>query len=186
LSISGLFTQLKLSMLEFPPTNRDNLPTLRMDYSRHLLIDAYNVIHQWPETRRELRRGSQFAREMLAAAVRVIHDREHLRVTLVFDGQGTDVTLERPGAQLTFSYLYAPSSMSADDVIERMVGASPDPGSFIVVTQDLPQRRTIEALGGTVLTPRDLQDWVARAERAVAKDLDAHRKMVDKEWNKGT
>lgn len=157
--------------------------TLAMDFARHLIIDGYNVIHQWPETKRELRRGSAFAREMLATAVRILHDRERVRVTLVFDGQGREVTVERPGAHLTFSYLYSPSSMSADDVIEQLVGAAPEPVNFIVVTQDLAERQTIQALGGTVMSPQDLHAWIERAQRAARKDLDAHRKMVEGEWN---
>jgi len=156
-----------------------------MDYTRHLIIDAYNVIHQWPETKRELRRGSTFAREKLAAAVRVLHDHEQVRVTLVFDGQGPDVTVERPGAQLTFSFLYSPAAMSADDVIERLVGASPDPANLLVVTQDLAERRTIEALGGTVLSPADLRDWIARVERSMTRDLDKNRRNVQNDWKNG-
>ena len=153
-----------------------------MDFFRHLLIDAYNVIHQWPELKQALRRDRAVAREMLAATVRVIHDREHVRVTLVFDGKGEEITIERPGEALTFSYLYSPSSMSADDVIEQIVGASVEPGRIIVATRDLAERRTIEALGGTVISPEDLRDWVARVERALTRDLTERRKTVESEW----
>src|SRR5690606_27959349 len=58
-----------LSFLKMRPKFRGR----PMDYSRHLLIDAYNVIHQWPELRRALRQGSAAAREALATSVRVIH-----------------------------------------------------------------------------------------------------------------
>lgn len=155
------------------------------DFTRHLLIDAYNVIHHWPETKRALRRGSQEAREILAGAVRVIHDRERVRVTLVFDGNGPEITIERPGAQTTFSYLFSPASMSADDVIEQIVGKSADPGSFLVVTQDLAERRTVEALGGVVISPEDLRGWVDRVREAVARDLFLRRKDVEAKWNEG-
>lgn len=153
-----------------------------MDYSRHLLIDAYNVIHQWPELRRALRRGSAEAREALAAAVQVLHDHERIRVTLVFDGQGEEIQVERPGELLTFSYLYSSSSLSADDVIERMVGGAPDPKIYLVVTSDLAERHTVEALGGRALSPADLQAWVAAAERAVTAKLKTRRKRVDSDW----
>lgn len=153
-----------------------------MDYSRHLLIDAYNVIHQWPELRRALHEGGAAAREALATAVRVLHDHERVRVTLVFDGQGQEIEVERPGKQLTFSYVYSSASLSADDVIERMVGSAPDAKIYIVVTSDLAERHTIEAAGATALSPRDLQAWVATAERAVAGKLKTHRKAIDSEW----
>lgn len=153
-----------------------------MDYSRHLLIDAYNVIHQWPDLKRAMRRGSVYAREMLATRVRVLHDHERIRVTLVFDGQGSEIQVERPGAQLTFSYVFSPASLSADDVIERLVGGASDPESCIVVTRDLAERHTIEALGASACSPDDLRAWVEQAERSVAGGLSAHRKQVDAEW----
>ncbi len=153
-----------------------------MDFARHLLIDAYNVIHQWPETKRALVPDRAIARELLGAAVRILHDRERVRVTLVFDGRGPEITVERPGESLTFSYLYSPSSMSADDVIEQIVGASAEPGTYIVVTRDLPERRTIEALGGTVMTPEDLHAWIARCREALSRDLAERWKTVESRW----
>lgn len=153
-----------------------------MDYSRHLLIDAYNVIHRWPELRRALRSGSGLARDALAAAVQVLHDHERVRVTLVFDGQGTEIQVERPGEQLTFSCVYSPATMSADDIIERLIGNAPDPENHVVVTQDLAERHTIEALGASALSPEDLRHWVNRAEQAVARELAAHQKKVDSQW----
>lgn len=157
------------------------LPVLN-DYSRHLLIDAYNVIHHWPELRRALRRGNGVAREELAAAVRVLHDRERIRVTLVFDGRGSEIEVERPGHSLTFSYLYSPGSLSADDVIERLVGSASDPGNCIVVTRDLAERRTIEALGAVARSPEELRSWIARARAAVARQLADRSRRVDADW----
>lgn len=156
-----------------------------MDYSRHLLIDAYNVIHQWPEMRRALQRGSGVAREELARAVRVLHDHERVRVSLVFDGRGKEIEVERPGRPLTFSYIYSSTSLSADDVIERMVGSAPDPKSYLVVTRDLAERHTIEALGARALSPDDLRAWVAQVERSVAGKLRTRQNAIDSEWRKG-
>lgn len=131
-----------------------------MDYSRHLLIDAYNVIHQWPDLRHGLRRGSGFVRDALAGAVRILHDRERIRVTLVFDGRGRDLE------------------------IERLVGRAPDPESCLVVTQDLAERQTVEALGASALSPDELHDWILRVEKAVARDLAEHQREVDSRWKK--
>lgn len=152
------------------------------DYSRHLLIDAYNVIHHWPELRRALRRGTAVAREELASTVRVLHDHERIRVTLVFDGQGSEIQVERPGPQLTFSYLFSPDSLSADDVIERLVGSAPDPENCIIVTRDLAERHTIEALGAIAHTPDDLRAWVMRVEESVARELTDRRKQIEVDW----
>lgn len=155
-----------------------------MDFSRHLLIDAHNVIHHWPEMRRVFYRNANVARDRLAAAVRILHDRECLRLTLVFDGKGSEIAVERPGEHLTFSFLYSPSSMTADDVIERMVGSSKNPGGCTVVTRDLAERQTVEALGGNVISPDELRDWVDRVERSVRRELEIRRRSVEIEWKK--
>lgn len=129
-----------------------------------------------------MRRGSMVAREELGAAVRIIHDHERIRITLVFDGQGTEIEVERPTAQLTFSYLFSPRSLSADDVIERLVGSSSEPANCVVITRDLAERHTVEALGAVARSPEELRAWVDQVERSVAGGLKTHRKQVETAW----
>ncbi len=63
-----------------------------------MLIDGYNLIHKWPELRRDMRRGGEVARARPAEAIRVIHDFDGVRTTIVFDGRGEQVEIERPGS----------------------------------------------------------------------------------------
>jgi predicted RNA-binding protein with PIN domain len=93
-----------------------------MPSDRHVLIDAYNVIHAWPHLRAALKdHGPDAARAQLADAVRPIHDIAGWRVSLVFDGRGDALVIERPGTELTFSYVYGPRGLTADAVIEQIV-----------------------------------------------------------------
>lgn len=153
-----------------------------MEFSRHLLIDGYNVIHDWPELHAELRGDGSVARSLLADAVRPLHDRERIRVTLVFDGRGADIEIERPGGDNTFSFLFSPATMSADDVIERLIGAADDPSLYTVVTRDRAERETIEALGATGMSPRDLKQWIERTQALLARDLKSHSREIDRRW----
>lgn len=153
-----------------------------MDFERHLLIDAYNVIYQWPDLRRLLPARQAAARERLAVTVRPIHDWEKIRVTLVYDGQGQDIEIERPTGQTTFSMIFSPATMSADDVIERLIGASANSEQCMVVTRDAAQRTTVEALGASSITPEQLREWVDRTERAISADIAARRRQVEREW----
>lgn len=149
---------------------------------RHLLVDGYNVLHQWPRGKAFLRRGQlAAARDYLAAEVRVLHDREGLRVTLVFDGKGEKVELERPYEDLTFSFLYAPSGLSADAVIEQLVSGAGDPSQCLVITQDSLERETLQVAGATVMGPDDLAAWVRQAEGRLAGELQK-RKQESHEW----
>lgn len=156
-----------------------------MDFSRHLLIDGYNVIHDWPELRTELRGGGAVARERLVEAVRVIHDRDRIRVTIVFDGRGEKIEVERPNEELTFSLVYSPASLSADDVIERLVGAAEESSLCTVVTRDRAERETIEALGAQAISPGELRSWVERTGGFLGRDLESHRRDMDRQWREG-
>lgn len=157
-----------------------------METNRHLLIDGYNVLHQWPEGKKLLQRGqSAAARNYLAETVRVIHDCEQWRVTMVFDGQGERVEVERPYVDLTLSFVFAPRGLSADAVIEQLVAASVKPGEIVVVTLDAAERETLQVAGANVLTPEDLRQWVEQAGRRLSTNLTDRGREVESAWRRG-
>src|SRR5471032_1387457 len=94
---------------------------------KHLLVDGPNILHAWPELRALLKRDRDAARSQLGQRLAAIHDAEGARVTLVFDGRGTELVVERPSQQETFTVIFTPSSLTADDVIERLVARAADP-----------------------------------------------------------
>ncbi len=155
-----------------------------MDQVEHLLIDGYNVIHAWPDLVALLERDSGAARERLADIVRIIHDFEGWRTTLVFDGQGETIEIERPTEEMSFSLVYAPAGTSADAIIERMVYRSPDPGRVTVVSGDNMVRETITVLGGRSLGPGELLKWVESCERRQGDALQRRRAKVDTQWRR--
>lgn len=158
---------------------------MEAEAQRHLLVDGYNVLHQWSRGKVLLRRGQlAAAREYLAAETRILHDREGWRVTLVFDGKGNEPEVERPFQDLTFSFLYSPSSLSADAVIEQLVTGSADPSLCLVVTMDSLERETLQVAGASVITPDDLASWVRQAEGRLAGELQ-DRQRKSNEWWRG-
>lgn len=104
------------------------------------------------------------ARARVIAAGLVLHDTEKLRVTVVFDGKGEAVGLDEVSGSPLCRVLYAPASMTADDLIEQLVGAASTPGEITVATGDRHERHTIEALGATAISPELLRAWVERCE----------------------
>ena len=152
-------------------------------FQRHLLIDGYNVLHQWPAGKLFLNRSQMAAgRDFLARETRVLHDREGWRVTLVFDGKGSEVEVERPFMDPTFSLLYAPASLSADAVIEQLVAGCADPGSCVVVTLDRLERETLAAVGANTMTPEDLARWIAGAVQRMRGELQQRDRQIRREW----
>ncbi len=157
-----------------------------VEFSQHLLVDGYNIVHAWPELRGVLaKEGREAARGRLVDRLRVLHDFERVRVSAVFDGRGTDIAIERPTSHTTFSVLYTPAGMTADDLIEQLAAQSPTPHEVLVATADQAERDTIEAAGARPLRPEQLAEWIERAERSQAAALTAHRRAVDSQWRRG-
>lgn len=136
----------------------------------HLLVDGWNVLHAWPELRGLMRRDRAAARARLVQILTAVHDVEARRVTIVFDGRGPDLAIERPSAEASFSVLTTPAGTTADDVIEQLV-ANSDASACVVATADRAMRETVEAAGATVIGSRELMAWVERAEGASGRAI---------------
>lgn len=153
-------------------------------FEKHLLVDAANVIHAWPELRAMMRRDRDAARSQLVGRLGAIHDAESMRVTVVIDGRGDAVVVEHPSDQATLSVVYTPSSRTADDIIEQMVGRSPDPSACEVATGDQAERSTIEATGAVWVPPQDLLARVERAERRLGAKVAGLNRANAQEWRR--
>jgi hypothetical protein len=153
-------------------------------HKTHLLVDGSNIMHAWPELRALLPRERDAARSRLSLAVASLHDVEHLRVTVVFDGRGDALTVERPAGQATFSHIHTPTGTTADDVIVQLVKKARDPGHCLVATDDRGEREAIEALGAAAISSADLAGRVRRAEQRQTAQV-AHRgRENEKEWRR--
>jgi len=158
----------------------------RVEFEKHLLVDGYNIVHAWPDLRRVLdEEGRDVARARLVERVRVLHDHDRWRVSVVFDGRGAAIAIERPTPHTTFSVIYSPAGMTADDVIEQLVGQAPQPGEITVATGDLAERNTVEALGAQALSPGQLEEWSVRSGRAQSAALADHGRSVEARWRRG-
>jgi predicted RNA-binding protein with PIN domain len=153
---------------------------------RHLLIDGSNILHAWPELRALLARDRDAARAKLAAAASGLQEAEHLRVSLVFDGRGAELTVEHPSGRPEFTVLYTPAGATADDVIEQLVAKSRQPGDCLVATDDRAERQTIEALGASGLSSADLAAWVRQSAGRMGSRLSDRKRANDRDWRKPT
>jgi predicted RNA-binding protein with PIN domain len=148
----------------------------------HLLIDGANILHAWPELRALLLRDRDAARSQLIQRLSAIHDVERVRLTVVFDGRGSELVVERPSGEPSFSILYTPSSATADDVIERLVAQSADPTLCRVATGDQAEVQTVAAAGATTISPDELAAWVRRVEQRQGSRLRQLRDENQGKW----
>lgn len=153
-----------------------------MAFEKHLLIDGSNLLHSWPELRTLAKRDRDAARSRLSDILRILHDFEGLRVTLVFDGKGTEITVEHPSGHDTFTHIFSPAHLTGDDVIEHLVGRSADPSQCWVATDDRAERQTVDAVGGTSISTKELAEWVTRTELRQRRKLAGLRQQNKEEW----
>ncbi|MEZ5276359.1 MAG: NYN domain-containing protein [Opitutaceae bacterium] len=136
-----------------------------MKSGRHLIIDGHNILHAWTDSRLLRGRSMESARARVIAAGLLIHDTEDIRVTVVFDGDGDGVSTEDAARSSDCAVIFSPASMTADDIIEQLVGGTPGPaGQITVATGDRQERSTVEALGAHTISPDNFKAWVERCE----------------------
>lgn len=156
----------------------------RVAFEKHLFVDAANVIHAWPELRLLFKRDRDAARSLLVQRLRAVHDAESTRVTVVVDGRGPEIVIEHPSRDATLAVVYTPSSRTADDIIEQMVGRSPDASACEVATGDQAERSTIEATGAVWMPPADLLARVERAEQRLSAKVAGLNRANAQDWRR--
>ncbi|MEC8650892.1 MAG: NYN domain-containing protein [Verrucomicrobiota bacterium] len=126
---------------------------------RYLLIDAYNVIYATSDLRKLMQGNIDSARDKLAKFAREIHDAEAVRVALILDSKSDKLQVEYPYESKRFEFIYAPSSLTADGVIERIVRRVKQPELVSVVSNDNMVRDATRSSGAMALRPEEFFDW---------------------------
>lgn len=138
---------------------------------KYLLIDGFNIIHAWPDLKKQLKSNIHLAISELAARARVIHDVETIDVSIVYDGKGTDIQFEWPCNQKSFTLIFSPAHLSADSLIERILLNAPSPERFTVATHDLSIIHQAHSLKALVINASTLISWIAACQDRQARLL---------------
>jgi predicted RNA-binding protein with PIN domain len=144
--------------------------------ARYLVVDGHSVIFSWPDLRALHDRNRAAARKALAENLRRLHDTTFWRVTLVLDGKLGAVVPTGPTRNHAMVVCYGTEDQTADSIIERLVAASGVAGDILVVTADEVEKRTVESLGATAVSPEWLRQEMERSEFTFSAELDrVHR-----------
>lgn len=115
-----------------------------------ILVDGYSLLHQWDELKPARMRSLAAGREALVLWLTRYHDARGGQLTVVFDGRSL------PAGGLPFQtgvrVVYSRDGETADAVIERFVGQSPQPARILVATDDAMERNVVEALGARTVS----------------------------------
>lgn len=153
------------------------------DQRKHLLVDGFNIIHKSVTLLNLMTRyGWEVAVDRLFQDVRVIHDIEEIRVTLVLDGTGRSYDVVYPTKEMTLAMVFAPEGLTADGMIERIVVNAKKREAVTVATDDRHLGETVYALGGIVISANSLFEWIQACQNRQTEKLSRRLKLSNKAW----
>ncbi|KAL9188703.1 hypothetical protein ACHAXT_007081 [Thalassiosira profunda] len=166
-----------------------------------MLVDAYNVIYQWPRLKKQMLKGNtQRAREMLVRDLEELHNIKGWRIECVFDGFGrktggplgnapggervkrTDREFTRQDTGRGVRVVYSGVGASADSYIERRCldansitqgKLSVSSGSLIVASNDGMIRSVATGAGGLCMSSDRLVDELKAVKKVTEYRVEA-------------
>jgi predicted RNA-binding protein with PIN domain len=128
-------------------------------------VDGHNVMHAWPELKRQQSVASKrhLARLELMQRLRNYQDMTGTQVVLVFDGTQAKISEEREKEGLQI--IYADAKSTADTIIERLTAKYASQHQLRVASADGMVRETVLALGAEWVSPEVLSLLCDDAER---------------------
>jgi len=137
--------------------------------TRYLIVDGHSVIFAWPELRKVHERRSSLAREALTRQLRDYQDWTGVRVVIVFDGKGAQVSTTSDSGDVQI--FYSRSGQTADAIIERLASKYAGKVDLTVATSDFMERQTVHASGAKCISPEALREAVEEARLATPRNL---------------
>lgn len=153
---------------------------ISVSVKRYILLDGYNIIYASDALKHLMPNNKIRARESLAEMVQSIHSVEDVHIIIVFDSSNNAVEVEYPFRDKTFEFVFAPKSLTADGVIERILVRIKNREQVSVVSNDNLVREATRSNGAAALRPQDLFDWVKSSNKRLSEMQNINSSPKDK------
>jgi len=130
--------------------------------ARFLIVDGHSVIFAWPDLRKLHARRPSLARESLSKRLRGYQDWTDVRVIVVFDGKGAQVSATSDPHDIQI--LYSRKGQTADSIIERLASKYATRFDLTVATSDYLEQQTASAFGAECISPAILREILEEAD----------------------
>jgi predicted RNA-binding protein with PIN domain len=128
---------------------------------RYLIVDGHSVIFAWPDLRTLHGRRTALARDELIKRLRDYQDWTGIRVVVVFDGKGSDVTNQADPHDIQI--FYSRTGQTADSIVERLAGKYAARYRLTIATSDRLEQETAAAFGAECISPEMLRELLSDA-----------------------
>jgi predicted RNA-binding protein with PIN domain len=99
---------------------------------------------------------------------------------MVFDSSNKTIEIEYPFRDKTFEFVFAPQSLTADGVIERILVRMKNKEQVSVVSNDNLVREATRSNGAAALRPQDLFDWIESSKKRLGEIRNINSSTKDK------
>lgn len=140
-------------------------------------------MHAFENLSRAFYKGIDSARDQLAERVGSIHDAEGIHTVLILGGNSNLLKIDYPFGKKTFEYVYAPTDLSADEVVNQLLACISGPARTTVASNDAKVREAARVNGAIAISAEDLYNWVCACEKRLIKDAECWRMINEKKWN---
>ena len=141
-----------------------------------ILVDGFSLLHNWPELARGEPRHTAAARDELVWVLTQYADACGAPITVIFDGGGAPPGTPKARPSGAVEVLYSRAGQTADDLIERLTYRLQPFGEVLVVTDDLAERGTALAFGGSTSSCRSFIQSIEDTLGELAHALRAHNR----------
>jgi predicted RNA-binding protein with PIN domain len=128
---------------------------------RFLIVDGHSVIFAWPDLRKLHGRRPSLARGSLVKQLRSYQDWTGVRVVVVFDGKGAQVSASSDPYDIQI--FYSRAGQTADAIVERLASKYATRFHLIVATSDYLEQQTASAFGAESISPEMLREILQEA-----------------------
>lgn len=126
-----------------------------------MIVDGHSIIFAWPDLGRLHGRRSSLARESLVKRLRDYQDWTDVRVIVVFDGKGAQVSETSDPHDIQI--FYSRKGQTADSIVERLVSKYATRFDLTVATSDYLEQQTASAFGAECVSPEMLREILQEA-----------------------
>lgn len=130
--------------------------------TRFLIVDGHSVVFAWPDLRKLHARRPSLARESLVKRLRGYQDWTGVRVIVVFDGKGAQVSATSDPHDIQI--FYSRKGQTADSIIERLASKYATRFDLTVATSDYLEQQTASAFGAECISPKILREILEEAD----------------------
>jgi predicted RNA-binding protein with PIN domain len=129
--------------------------------TRFLIVDGHSVVFAWPDLRKLHTRRPSLARESLVKRLRGYQDWTGVRVIVVFDGKGAQVSATSDPHDIQI--FYSRKGQTADSIIERLASKYATRFDLTVATSDYLEQQTASAFGAECISSKILREILEEA-----------------------